>query len=194
MITHQPTRTLLHKIGAALKWFEIGVFLILLVSIFWVYYSSFCSVESCKSTILSLTVSQFFGIFIPIIAFFFIARTGVSFTLSDKEKQGEPLFYTSLVGLFFAYIITGFFIQDILLLRGEARTDSAPFLFLVTLFFATTITLLADKSTWHRTTHFVRLRIAFSLIHLTMVIISPVLSILVGIPFLATAIFWKEDL
>lgn len=165
-----------------LRQVELFVFSAFLIASFWILFTSFCSSDACVSSAVDTnTLYYIIKIFLPVTAIINSLRIALVFRLNETEDETEKVFYISLFGLAFCYILVGIFFTDLLSRSQKTLTDSLSFLAIIISYLATLGGVLADRQMWDKSTFFVKWRVSLCLIHLIFFLINPIIGVVMSI-------------
>jgi len=175
-----------------LKWAEVFFTISFFIALFWSFYLSLCSADSCSSFLISnSTQNTIITLFFSVWGLLNSLRIGLVFLLNDDDERVENLFYISLVGLFLCNLIIGLFFTEFVARTEKNQVDTPSFIALIIVLMSTVASLLADKQTWDKSTPFVKYRISLTILELVILLVNPFLGIFSAIIVLPISIMLK---
>lgn len=183
------------NLNSLLRFLELVFLIVVGFFAFRIIYLNTCNTLSCVTSRpsqedLNLAIQLAFPIFGLLNSF----RISTSFSLNDLDPEPEDFFHLSLVGVGISYFISGIFFRDFNQISNREIAQSTPFsLNLLILGFAGFL-LFQEKKLWSKSTNFVKVRIALSLIHLVLIAINPYIGFFTALIFFSVMILWKEKL
>jgi hypothetical protein len=168
----------------ALRYTEIGLFVLYIFSISYLIYQSWsCQNQFCELNVNRVDIGMIIQLAFTLSGILNSVRIALVYELNDRDPKPEKWFFFGLVLMALTYSLFGFYFRSDISGFIQYYDNRLAFFLLVFSMFSSITIFLTDKQTWHTNSFFVQMRITLCILNQIILFISPVIG------FFCTLIF-----